>query len=77
MRTKTTVSAVQLSLFPQEETSVKDTRMSCPAAHVTNYLHTREGLWRLLATYPPTMPLVEALQHAHNDFTRCKKGGRA
>ena len=77
MRTKTIRSAVQLSLFPQEETSVKDTRMSCPTAHVTNYLHTREGLWRLLATYPPTMTLVEAIALAHTDFTRCKKGGKA
>lgn len=77
MRTKTTVSAVQLSLFTQEETSVKDTRMSCPTAHVTNYLHTPEGLWRLLATYQPTMTLVEALQQARTNFTRCRKGGAA
>lgn len=71
MAHKTIESPVQLSLFPCQGTGVKDTANgSTSAAKFQNYIHTREALFRLLASYPPTMPLIEALQLARVDFTK-------
>lgn len=72
MATTNANSAVQLSLFPGQGTSVKDGNLSgcIPAAGVSNYLKTREALWRLLATYPKDMPVVDALRRARVDFTK-------
>lgn len=65
-------SAVQLSLFPTQGTSVNDESQSgcIPAAGVTNYLKTREALWRLLAAYPKGMPVEDAVRRARVDFTK-------
>jgi hypothetical protein len=72
MRTNNTNSSVQLSLFPQEGTSVKDNQ-SGSIARVTNYLCTREALWRLLATYPKDMTVKEAVNRARVDFAKQRK----
>lgn len=75
MRTTNANSAVQLSLFPGQGTSVNDESQSgcIPAAGVTNYLKTREALWRLLAAYPKGMPVEDAVRRARIDFTKPRK----
>lgn len=61
-------------LFPEFEESQKSTESgSTTAAKLSTYLHSRDGLWRLLACYPPQMPVVEALQHARVDFCKARK----
>ena len=74
MANTTASSNVQLSLFPSQGTSVKDTQNGSNA-RVSNYLCTREALWCILATYPQDMTITEAIRRARIDFTRCKKGG--
>lgn len=70
----TTNSAVQLSLFPCQGTSVKDDQKGCiPAAGVSNYLKTREALWRMIASYPRRMTVEDAVRRARVDFTKCRK----
>lgn len=76
MRTNKTNSTTQLSLFPQEEVSeksrVRPLSDSQSASDVLNarlqvvksYLHSRDGLWRLLACFPQDMPVVEAMSLA-------------
>lgn len=68
-------SSVQLSLFPAQGTGVKDENNGgcIPAAGVSNYLKTREALWRLLATYPKGMPVEDAVRRARVDFIKCRK----
>lgn len=67
-------SSVQLSLFPLDGTSVNDAQTACiPAAGVTNYLKTREALWRMLASYPKRMTVEDAVRRARVDFTKCRK----
>ena len=67
-------SSAQLSLFPCQGSSVNDAQIgSVPAAGVSNYLKTREALWRMLATYPKGMPLEDAVRRARVDFTKCRK----
>lgn len=44
-----------------------------PTGRVSNYLKSREALWRLLATYPKGMPVEDAVRRARIDFTRCGK----
>ena len=75
MATTQANSAVQLSLFPSQGTSVNDESQSgcIPAAGVSNYLKTREALWRLLATYPKGMPVEDAVRRARVDFIKCRK----
>lgn len=72
MATTANSSSVQLSLFPCQGTGVKDTQngSTTSAAKFQTYIHTREALFRLLASYPPTMPLTEALALARVDFTK-------
>ena len=67
-------SNVQLSLFPCQGSSVKDNQNgSTPVAKLSTYMKTRDALWRLLASYPQDMPVVEAVRRARIDFTRCRK----
>lgn len=68
------LSCVQPSLFPCQGSSVKDNQNgSDPIAKLSTYMKTPQALWRLLATYPPTMSVVEAVRRARVDFTRCRK----
>lgn len=74
MRTTNTNSAVQLSLFPSQGNSVEDNREGCIlAARVTNYMKTREALWRMIASYPKGMPVQDAIIRARVDFTKRRK----
>ena len=74
MKQKESNNFVQLSLFPCQGSSVKDTQNgSTSAAKLSTYMKTPQALWRLLATYPPTMSVVEAVRRARVDFTRCRK----
>lgn len=67
-------SATQLSLFDQGSHNEKSNQIgSIPAAGVTNYLKSREALWRMLATYPKRMPLEDAVRRARIDFTKPRK----
>ena len=71
---KTISSSAQLSLFPCQGISVKgDQNGSMPAAGVTNYLKSREALWRLIASYPKAMPVEDAIRRARIDFTKPRK----
>ena len=71
MATSNVLRTAQRWLFPELEESQKSTvNGSTQAAKLSTYLHSREALWRLLACYPPQMPVVEALQHARVDFTK-------
>lgn len=42
-------------------------------SRVINYLKTREGLFRLITTYPSTMPFMQAVELAMTDFTKGRK----
>ena len=54
--------------------SVKSNSQGNPqVAKLSNYLCTREALWRLLATYPKDMTVREAVIRARVDFTKCRK----
>lgn len=67
-------SSVQLSLFPCQGTSVKDTQNgSVPVAKLSTYLKTREALFRLIASYPKQMPVEDAIRRARIDFTKSRK----
>ena len=67
-------NTVQLSLFPCQGTSVKDTQNgSTPVAKLSTYMKTPGALWRMLASYPPTMPVTEAVRRARIDFTKSRK----
>ena len=72
-------SPAQLSLFPCQGSSVKSTANGSNAQSITisEYLKTRDALWRMLACYPPKMPFLQALRLAKVDFTKSKKGGAA
>ncbi|MBR0166125.1 MAG: hypothetical protein IJQ13_04525 [Prevotella sp.] len=74
MKATRKTSSVQLSLFPIQGTSVIDAMKRCiPTERVSNYLKSREALWRLLATYPKGMPVEDAVRRARIDFTRSRK----
>ena len=83
MSTKFTIRNAQLSLFSQEESCVKSTvngsvcrdTIAARRNQVNNYLKTREGLWRLLALFPPTTPVAEAIRKAPTLLTHLEKGG--
>jgi len=64
-------SNVQLSLFPSKGKDEKNG--STPAAGVSNYMKTREALWRMLASYPKNMPITDAVRRARIDFTKPRK----
>ena len=74
MKTVKQKSSVQLSLFPCQGTGVKDTQNGnhsiAKYPTVSEYLKTREGLFRLIASYPPTMPFTEAVRRARVNFTK-------
>lgn len=54
--------------------SVKSNSPGNPqVAKLSNYLCTREALWRLLACYPKDMPVMEAVRMARVDFAKCRK----
>lgn len=73
-----TMSSVQLSLFPSQGTSVNDAQNgNQQIAKLSTYLKTPEALWRMLASYPKDMPVEDAIRRARIDFTRCQKGGAA
>ena len=82
MSTKFTIRNAQLSLFSQEESCVKGTvngSVHCDViaarrSQVNNYLKTREGLWRLLALFPPKTPVVEAVRTVPTFLTHIEKG---
>jgi len=72
--TKANSSSVQLSLFPCQGASVKDTQNgSVPSAKLSTYMKSPEALFRLIATYPKSMPVEDAIRRARIDFTRCRK----
>lgn len=74
MRNVNVSRTAQRSLFSQDLTNEKSNQIgSVPAAGVTNYLKTREALWRMLATYPKSMPIQDAVRRARVDFTKCRK----
>jgi len=72
-------SSVQLSLFPCQGTGVNDAKngSAFAPAKLSTYMKTREALFRLIATYPQRMSVVDAVRRARIDFTKCKKGGAA
>lgn len=53
-------------LFTQEEMSMKAAENGSNALsfNLRDYLHSREGLWRLMACMPQDMSVVEALRQA-------------
>ena len=64
----------QRTLLSQEEIGVKSNLIgSIPAAGVSNYLKTREALWRMIASYPKGMPVMDAIRRARVDFTKARK----
>lgn len=70
-----TSSSVQLSLFPCQGTSVKDEKKGQPVSDqvINTYLSSREGLWRLIACFPGSMPVLEAVRLARTQVTLCRK----
>lgn len=61
----------QPSLYSPGDISVKDTQNgSTPVAKLSTYMKTPGALWRMLASYPPTMPVTEAVRRARIDFTK-------
>lgn len=71
---KTISSSVQLSMFPCQGSVVKDEKNgSAPVAKLSNYMKTREALWRMLASYPKRMTVEDAIRRARIDFTRDRK----
>lgn len=68
-------SAVQLSLFPCQGASVKDTKKGCPPSSqvINSYLSTREGLFRLVTTYPGSMPVGQAVRAFHEEVSHRKE----
>lgn len=74
VQTKTITRSVQLSLFPCQGSGVKDEKNgSAPVARLSNYMKTREALWRMLASYPKGMPVEDAVRRARIDFTKPRK----
>lgn len=69
-----TMSSVQLSLFPCQGSSVNDAQNgNQQIAKLSNYLKTRGGLWRLLALFPGNMSVEDALRLAPSVLTKCRK----
>ena len=74
---KANSSSVQLSLFPCQGTGVKDTRNgSVSSAKLSTYMKSREALWRLIASYPKSMPVEDAIRRARIDFTKPARTGK-
>lgn len=73
MATTKANSNVQLSLFPQEGSCVKDAQNgNQQIAKLSTYLKTRGGLWRLLALFPDKS-VMEALRLAPSVITKERK----
>ena len=68
MRTK----SIQLSLFQPMDTQSQVTNGS-DRCQVSNYLKTREALWRMLASYPEDMQVSDAVCKARVDFSKRKE----
>lgn len=67
----------QRAQAPHQETCAKSARNgNSQSCQVNNYLKTREGLWRLLALFPPTTSVVEAVRNAPALLTSAEKGGK-
>lgn len=66
-------SSVQLSLFHQEGTSVKDNQSANSIGKLSTYLNTRGGLFRLLSLFPGNMPVAEAVRLAPTVLTKERK----
>lgn len=75
VNTKTISSSVQLSLFPCQGTGVKDEKKGQPVSDqvINTYLSSREGLWRLIACFPGSMSVMEAVRLARTQVTLCRK----
>lgn len=73
MKTTLTTRPVQRSLFAQEASSEKNANGRTRAAKLSTYLNTREGLWRLLASFPGKMPLTEAIRLAPTVMCNSRK----
>jgi len=64
----------QRSLFAQMATGEKSNQNgSASVARLSDYMKTREALWRLVATYPRRMTVEDALRSARIDFTKTRK----
>ena len=68
-------SAVQLSLFPCQGSGVNDAKKGCPpdSRVINSYLSTREGLFRLITTFPGSMPVGEAVRTFHRRISHGKE----
>ena len=68
-------STAQLSLFPCLGTSEKDNKKGRPVSDqvINSYLSSREGLFRLLACFPGSTPVGEAVRLARTQVTLCRK----
>ena len=74
MKLEKNYSTTQLLLFPQEGNSVKSSANGNNSiAKFSTYIHSRDALWRLLACFPPTMCLIDALDLAQREFTNGRK----
>ena len=59
-------NAQERPLFSQEEMNGKSTQngIHAKSMNMREYLHSRDGLWRILACVPQDMSVVEALELA-------------
>ena len=65
----------QRSLFPDMVISEKSTKKGCPpdSRVINSYLSTREGLFRLITTFPGSMPVGEAVRTFHRSISHGKE----
>ena len=72
---KTIRSSAQLSLFPCQGSGVNDAKKGCPpdSQVINSYLKTREGLFRLVTTFPGSMPVGEAVRTFHRSISHGKE----
>ncbi len=69
------IRTAQRSLFP-EGANVKSTvNGSNSIAKLSNYLKTRDGLWRLLSLFPGDTCVTEAVALAPSALCKTRKGG--
>jgi len=66
MRTKTTNCPIEGELFTPEEMGVTcgSNGSNAKSFNLRDYLHSRDGLWRLITCMPGSMSVVEALRLA-------------
>jgi hypothetical protein len=65
----------QRSLFPEWEINEKSAKKGCPpdSQVINSYLKTREGLFRLVTTFPGSMPVGEAVRTFHRHISHGKE----